>query len=425
MDNLRGGQVRQACRELERFNRLDADDPKLIGQRKMALRKLLAHAVTTTAFYGSCCEEGLQLSDLPVVDKALIRANQDRFLSSAYKREDLITMQTSGSTGTPFTCYQDRSKKLRVNAEVIYYSAKAGYRVGKKLITLQAVAAGGGKLPFSQWLQNRAVLDVTAVDDRHLKELLGRLGVLSRGGAVLLAYASTLEAMADYFKRKGPANHCHFEGVISTSELLPDETRATLEEAFQCRCNSRYSNQENGILGQDQAVNNLFILNEGHYIVEVLSLADDAIIGDEEVGRIVVTDLHNYAMPMIRYDTGDVGALTWVEQDGVRKRALGQFSGRKIDLVYDSRGRPLSPHQISVTLRGFSEIKQFQFVQESERSYLVKLQVEGSFKGEADLKARLLALLGDGAELKVAYVDAIPPLGSGKRNYIVSKLAKG
>ena len=425
LDQLKGGHVRQACRELEEFARLNSGAPQLAAYRERALGVLLRHSTATTAFYGGYHGRDLKLQDLPVVDKTLIRERVDQFLSSAFRQEELFTMQTSGSTGTPLTCYQDALKKKRVNAEAIYYSAKAGYRVGRKLITLQAVAAGSGKSPFSQWLQNRVALDVAAVDDGHLEELLGRMAGLSRGGAVLLAYASTLQALADFFKRKGLANDCTFKGVISTSELLPDETRAILEETFQCRCYSRYSNQENGIIGQDYEENNLFILNEGHYLVEVLSLEDDAILGDEEIGRIVVTDLHNYAMPMIRYDTGDVGALTWVEQDGVRKRALGQFSGRKIDLVYDTGGRPLSPHQISVTLREFSEIRQFQFVQEGERNYQVKLQVEGSFKGEPALKTRLLDLLGEGAELKVAYVEDIPPLGSGKRNYIINKLAKG
>ena len=334
-------------------------------------------------------------------------------------------MQTSGSTGTPFISYQDALKKKKVNAEVIHYSAKAGYRVGRKLITLQAVATGNGRSLFFKWLQNRTAINVVSIDDRPLEELLGRLAQLSRGGAVLLAYASTLQALADYFNRKGLANDCNFLGLISTSEMLPDESRIVLEEAFQCRCFSRYSNQENGIIGQDESANNLFILNDGHYLVEVLSLVDDAIVGDGEIGRIVITDLHNYAMPMIRYDTGDVGALTWIEQDGVKKRALGQFSGRKIDLVYDTQGRPLSPHQISVTLRSFSEIRQFQFVQEGERSYLVKLQVDGSFKREVELKARLLELLGEGADLSIAYVESIPLLGSGKRNYIVNMLAKG
>jgi len=425
LDKLRGGQVRQACRQLEMFDRLDSDGPELNAYREKALKKLLTHAVATTEFYGRYNGQDLELADLPVVDKAIIREKKDQFFSSAFKQEELFTMQTSGSTGTPFTSYQDGLKKKKVNAEVIHYSAKAGYRVGRKLITLQAVAAGNDRSFFLKWLQNRISINVVSVDDRPLEELLGRLALLSRGGAILLAYASTLQALAGYFERKGLANDCTIQGVISTSEMLPDESRNVLEEAFQCRCYSRYSNQENGIIGQDESVNNLFVLNEGHYLVEVLSLADDAIIGDGEIGRIVITDLFNYGMPMIRYDTGDLGALTWVEQAGVRKRALGQFSGRKIDLVYDSWGRPLSPHQISVTLRIFPEIRQFQFVQEDERNYLLKLQLGGSFKREAELKARLLEILGDGADLRVTYVESIPLLGSGKRNYIVNKLAKG
>ena len=90
--------------------------------------------------------------------------------------------------------------------------------------------------------------------------------------------------------------------------MLFDNTRMSLEQAFHCKCVSRYANEENGFLGQDYTKNNIFIPNRANYYIEILKLDSEESAELNEVGRIVVTDLYNYAMPMIRYDTGDFGA---------------------------------------------------------------------------------------------------------------------
>jgi len=59
-------------------------------------------------------------------------------------------METSGSTGTPFTCFQDLGKKLRVKAEVIYYSEKAGYSLGNNLIFLRVITKESQKSKIKQ-----------------------------------------------------------------------------------------------------------------------------------------------------------------------------------------------------------------------------------------------------------------------------------
>ncbi|MBR7046864.1 MAG: hypothetical protein IKI43_00645, partial [Campylobacter sp.] len=74
-----------------------------------------------------------KLKDFPVITKNDIKANQDSFLSNQYDKDKLIQMSTSGSTGTPFVTYQNAKKKKWVNAEVIYYSEKVGYRLGDNL----------------------------------------------------------------------------------------------------------------------------------------------------------------------------------------------------------------------------------------------------------------------------------------------------
>jgi phenylacetate-CoA ligase len=424
-DRINGAIVIKSSIEVTKYDQTDSLSNEMTEHQEKALKTMLAHTVQTVDYYRDNRKNTLKLTDFPVVDKTLIRENQERFLSSVFNINKLTAMVTSGSTGIPFICYQDKEKKKRVSAEIIYYSGKVGYSVGKNLIILQAFAGEGRKSTLRQWIENVTVIDVVNIDDNHIEKLLAKISKISKNGSIILAYASTYDALSDYLKRRGLNNDCSISGMISSSELLFDDTRAIMEEAFKCKLVSRYSNQENGVIGQDYNENNVFIINEGHYIVEVLDFNIDKKVEEGKIGRIVVTDLYNYAMPMIRYDTGDIGSITTVEQNGIKKKAINNFSGRKIDLIFDSVGNPLSPHQISVTFRFFSELKQFQFIQEDNNKYLVRLKVDELFYRQDQLEVKLLRLLGDKAIINFEYVEVIPKLDSGKRNYIINKMSKG
>lgn len=307
----------------------------------------------------------------------------------------------------------------------IFYSEKAGYSVGSNLIYLRAITAESHKSRLHQWIQNETLLDISNLDDEHIERLLGDIEKASRIGSMMLAYASTYDALKDYSRRKGHSavGSSKIHGLVSSSEMLFDDTRDAMSEAFNCRCFSRYSNQENGIIGQDDTENNTFILNEAHYIVEILKMDADELATEGQVGRIVVTDLYNYAMPMIRYDTGDIGSITYVQRNGIKKKAITSFGGRRVDVVYDCHGKRLSPHSIGNAFWSFPEIHQWQFVQESKTQYTIKINIKGKFERRSKVQAMLLRLLGDEAEITIEFVDDIPVLASGKRKYIASKVS--
>ena len=423
LDAVKGGTVKKAYQELKTFDAMDSRSMQLAEYQKSALQNLLQHANNTTKFYDNI--QGNCLADFPVVDKNIIRGQQDDFMSNKYDKAGLHTMATSGSTGTPFICYQNTKKKRRVNAEVIYYSGKAGYTVGSNLIFLRAITKENYKTKLMQWIQNETLLDICKLDDKHIEKLLGEIDKAARAGSIMKAYASTLEAINGYFRRKGisAVGKCKLSGIVSGADMLFDDTRGAMSRVFHCRCFSRYSNQENGIIGQDDMENNVFILNETHYFVEILKTDEDVLTAEGEVGRIVVTDLYNYAMPMIRYDTGDVGSIAYVERNGVNKKAIINFGGRRVDIVFDCYGNRLSPHTISNNLWSFTEIKQYQFIQEDKIQYTVKINAGKEFLRQNEIKVLFKKILGDKAVINIETVEEIPLLCSGKRKCIVNKMS--
>lgn len=424
IDFFRGGRVRKAYKNIKKFYEIDSTSPKLEKYHRKSLNSLFKEATNNTTFYKKYKGEK-NLSSFPVINKNTITSRQKEFISKKYRDKKLVKMSTSGSTGTPFTSYQNLNKKRHVNAETIFFNGQAGYKVGTRLVNLRSLNLKNKKSKLKQWIQNERLIDIDKLDDDSIRQLIRQIENYTRfNSATLLSYASTYDVLRDYFKKNGikTAENCHIHGIISTSEILFDETREYISKAFNCNCYSRYANMENGMLGQDTPEHpNNFILNEANYYIEILKFDSNEPAEFGEVGRIVVTDLYNYAMPMIRYDTGDVGAFTYLNVNGNKKKAITNFGGRKIDMIYDVNGNSISPHKISVVFWSFSELKQFQFIQEEKKKYTVLLDVRGNFDREDELINKLKDIVGNEATIELKLVESIPVLNSGKRKYIINK----
>ena len=422
IDSLKGGKVKSALTILKKCEDSIWNDEEINQYQEEQIQKLLSHAKETVPYYSK--QDNTILSDWPVVNKNILRASCDSVLSNAYKKDELIAMSTSGSTGTPFTCWQDRNKKKHVNAETLYYNGKIGFSIGRRIIYLRSVVSEVEKSKLQQFAQNIYLLDCNDLSDNGIKEKLKFIVEYSRnGGAMLMGYASTLTAFQKYFDKYGydDVKGAKIYGVVSGSEMLYDATRSSIEKAFNCKCVSRYANEENGFLGQDWDKNNVFLMNRADYLVEILKIDSDEPAEDEEVGRIVVTDLYNYAMPMIRYDTGDVGARVKVIHNGRERYAVGSFGGRIVDSVKDFNGNPVSPHAITNLMWKYKKIRQFQFVQKAKGKYQLILNAQKDDVNEKELIQDYKKIFGPNSDFVVSYCDDIPVLASGKRRYIVNE----
>ena len=424
MDALRGGKVKKAYDFIEKCDKGIWTDAEIQKYQEEYLSKLLCHAQKTVNAYKG--QNSINISQWPVVRKVDLKDKLDDHISSEYNKEDLIVMSTSGSTGTPFRCYQDVLKKRHVNAEVLYYNGLVGFKIGRRIIYFRSIVGEVSKSKLTQFAQNIRLIDCQNLGDEDVRERLKEIKACSaNGGGMVLSYASTLDAFRKYFQKYGAdeAKGCKVYGIVSGSELLQDITRDSLEKAFGCKVVSRYANEENGFLGQDDVDNNVFIPNRADYYYEILKLTSDEPAAKGEVGRIVVTDLYNYAMPFVRYDTGDVGAWVETTHHGKKVLGIGKFGGRVVDMIFDTKGNQISPHAITNNMWEFQGVKQFQFVQKDAKKYLLKLNVDKeSFSQESRMLSILKERFGDDADFKIEYCDEIPVLASGKRRYIVNEM---
>lgn len=411
-DFFKGGKIRKAYKDIEKcyYNGNEHIEKDISN--------LLEHAKKTTKFYSKYA--GNKIQEFPVMNKRLIIDNYDDIKSSDYIGKKLHKMSTSGSTGTPFTVIQDKIKRSRVIAEVLFFGKKCGYTFGQRQVFFRVWVKSVKKSRLKQFLQNMITEDISNLDSNkmeHIKEMLTTDKKIKN----ILSYASTMGQVSKYLlERNYKPKDFSVKSIICGSELLQDETRNNLKKVFGCDVVSRYANEENGVLGQECIEKQEFHLNTSSYCFEFLKLDEDKPAEKGELARIVVTDLYNYALPMIRYDTGDLAIVGETDCDIKANNVIKEIFGRRVDLIYNTKGEALSPHTITNNMWEVKNIKQFKFTQISQKEYVILLNIEKNFdkNQEKEIREKFEAILGIDANIKIEYTDEIPVLASGKRKYI-------
>jgi len=233
----------------------------------------------------------------------------------------------------------------------------------------------------------------------------------------ILGYASSLDLLAQHLLEKGetPESFKRMKVVISGSEILSDKARRNLKRVFGCNVVSRYSNQENGLIAQEVS-DNVFLINRASYYLEFLKPNSDDYAQPGELSRIVLTDLFNYAMPMIRYDTGDLAIFDEHPDYG---RVITSIEGRVRDFFYDTQDRLLSPSAITVQMWEFDRLRQFQFIQDGRAKYLLKVNGARGVYEDDDFIEVIENIVGKNANITIEHVDGIPQLQSGKFRQVI------
>ncbi len=419
LDMLKGGPVyqhyRDICFVLENF-----DSPVSLKRRKQLMTELLDHAVETTTFYARY--KGYNdLQSFPVIDKALLRERFKEFRSKAYPESRCFGMTTSGSSGTPFTTMQNKTKKNRNTADTIYFKKQAGYEVGYRLFYVRRWFAMHQRGLWVRKFQNIREIEVTSFSDDYLQGWMAEME-RERSNFVIIAYVSALMELLDFIERSGsPVFQANLKCIIAVGEGMSEESKEKLRRYFNVPVLQRYSNHENGILSlQFPDVPQLYQVNWASFHIEILHPDRDVPVARGDLGRVVVTDFFNHAMPLIRYDTGDLAVMTDDNPGFNGAPALSHVAGRQMDVLLDTSGNRVSPY-IVFHLEEFPEIRQFQLVQTGPGTYVFRLNLKKPFRRQAAVVSIFREYLGEDADFAFHYVDEIPQLASGKRKLIINE----
>ncbi len=416
LDFFRGSKVAGHLKELD-TTITGYPATKEIAEKKITA--MLKHAAATTGYYSPF--KNATITSFPVINKSIIRENEAAFISSAFDKAKLLKVVTSGSTGTPFCVYHNADKKIRNTADIIYFAKKAGFHMGQKLYYFKIWNDINKKKWFIKWSQNIEACNVFELSDTAIEKMLNSLNQ-DKSTISLLAYASVYDAICRFLDRNPQIQiKAKVQSAIAMSEALDDYTKEAMLRHFKCHCVSRYSNVENGMIAQ-QSIDGggEFYINFASYFLEILNIDNNEASPLGKAGRIVVTDLYNEAMPMIRYDTGDIGIMNERLVNGKKTPVLEKIEGRKMDMVFNTNGHLVSSFTITNGMWKYTELIQYQFIQTGKNQYLFKLNCSQPFRRSAALITDFKNIFGADAVITIEYVDEIPLLNSGKRKKVMN-----
>lgn len=422
LDKLKGGPIKHHYEDLrDIFDNYGSE--KVIIRLAKYLQDELNYATEHVAFYkkfkGATC-----LSDFPVINKAIVRNNESLFLNPLFDKANLFKQETSGSTGMPFAVYQDPLKRKRATADTLYFSHIGKYELGNRLYFSRVWDKETTRSWFTCFKQNWRIHDSSNLSEEKIEKFLFDLEN-DKSLKSVIVFASTLAAMVKYIVTKRKKTTAKVESFITLSESLDPTTKKLAKEIFGTTVISRYSDQELGIMAQQTTDSDEFILNIGSYYFEFLDLDEDKPAKIGQPGRIVVTDLFNHSMPLIRYDTGDIAIVQNTEDADIPR--LLTVEGRRVDFIYSTNGELVSPYVVNTPMHEFQDISQYQFIQNGEKEYKMLLNLRDGlkmFKRENDMLVMLRSFLGQDAYIDVEYVEEIPVLKSGKRKQVVNNYKK-
>jgi phenylacetate-CoA ligase len=434
----RAGETAQ-LRYLNEFERTQFLSEEEIRELQWArLKVLLRHAHARCPFYrrrfetaGVVPEDLRRLDDLRALqplEKRDIQEHGGEMVAAEWPATDLIRNQTGGSTGTPVTFYLGVDRKCSRAAATLRHNRWAGWEFGDRA----AVIWGAPRdKPVDGWrsflrrtlLREPLWLDAACLTERSMEEF--HTALLRHRPRVIQAYARSAVLFARYLEARGLTPH-RPHSLITSAEVLDAEDRAVLERVFGCGVFNRYGCREVSVIASEcPAHAGLHTMAEGLYL-EIETPAGLARPG--ETGSILVTDLLNFAMPLIRYRIGDMGA--WASGTCACGRGLPRLqhvAGRVTDFLVGGDGRLVSGvHLATYVVAHRPSLGQVQIRQHRKGAVLFRLKPGRDFRSDSDLlylRSATREYLGADTRVDAEVVDNLPAEPSGKFLFSQSTVA--
>jgi len=349
----------------------------------------------------------LTRADIQNVGKALYARAIPKVLG------ECIRLRTSGSLGQPMVAVCTHFDRLFTRALVLRFHLWHRHDFSAKNVKILSIKKKYAKGPLS-WVfcyptGPAIIYDVTMPASQLLKNLLQEQGPM-----YLSAHPSSLRGMLEYSCSIKQAPQ-QLDAVCTFGEVVEDSLRELCQREWGVLIYDFYSSEEIGIMAIECPDAPVYHLQSEHMLVEILN-DDNKPCKVGEMGRVVVTQLHNYAMPLIRYDIRDVAEVGAPCSCGRGLPVVRKIMGRVMNLVTLPNGDKLFPNFSPKLMVTIAPIKQYQLVQKDLNHIEVKLVVEKNLTAaqEAKLADYFSTIFRHQLDYHFIYCDDIPQQANGK-----------
>lgn len=410
LDFMKGSPVRKKYRILSSIRE---------GRKKSnALNDLLQYAISTVPAYSHITSP--RIESFPVVNKSIYRQNYESYRSSKFLDETkLHAAYTSGSTGIPFKALQNNEKLQWHQAGLIAINENIGWDLGARFMFMRVWDLAHSSSRFSQFLSNTIPVDVVGFSDERCEEIRQKL-LRDKSLKMIIGYASALEKLSNYIltKKESPSDY-GINLIIADSENLSKDAENAIKKAFGCPLYNRYGNNENGILALAGPDSEEFRVNFPEYYIEILDVDSDIPVKEGEMGRIVITDLYNYAFPFIRYDTGDLGIAGRVTDDGCV--VISKLLGRVSSSLFATDNSLITETTVTAHFEDMPNLGRFQIIQTGNKEYEFLIE-STSPEFDGSILSRMKKCMGDDAVVLIKHVKCVNQGKNGKIPVTINKI---
>jgi phenylacetate-CoA ligase len=391
-------------------------------------KKLLQHAFATVPFYqkkyGSA---GFQIKDiqtradfamLPPLTREEVNKYSDELKSAAFSGK-LLPHATGGSSGVPtrfFITYESFDWRMAVSSRAYTWS---GCNLGERTLCLWGAPVGhvprvkALKKSLYESLRREKVFNTFAQDEKLWRSIY--FTALGFRPQLIVGYVSSLEQFCHFLLDNNLKLH-PIRAVIAAAEPVFQPVRELVAKALGAELFNTYGSREFMSIGAECEFHNGLHLNAENLFVELE-------MPSTEPSEILITDLHNYGMPFIRYRIGDLGILADSApcECGRGLPRIHSIEGRTLDVLRTRTGRVVPGELFPHIMKDIAEVVEFQAHQVNldEIILLVVVRQPWSQKSRLLLANEFYKVFGSEVKITVKEVGEIPRRPSGKRRVTV------
>jgi len=391
------------------------------------LRRLVRHAYENVPYYNNLfralklkpqdIKRIEDLKKLPILIKNDVRKYFNQLRAVNFKDSDIITISTGGTTGKPLQIYYEKNREYLNNEPFVWrFFGWGGHKIGELRATLSNWTLFHSRIHSYNPVRNLLILSTYNMNINNVEEYAN--AIKKFGIRFLDGYPSSIEFLTKNMKIKKIKRPVELEAIFSFAEYLSDTQRKMIEEFWRCKCFDRYSLEERCVLATECEKHKGLHLCLDYGITEFVK--------SEVPGfnKVIGTSFTNYAMPLIRYDTEDIGKLVKDKCECGRRFPLFILKGgrqKNFAIAKDNSFIPVANIDIpNVT----ENVLQYQFIQERKGALLLNIVRKDTFQDKdlIAIKSKLVEKFDDNMDVEIRFSDAVDRTPKHKSPIFIQKM---
>lgn len=408
----------------------------LILDQLSSLRQLIKYAGQFCPYYKNLFQEvGInacgfdnisEFHRLPLLTKDIIRNNFND-LNSTKCGSEVWKKSTGGSTGQPLHfAYTKESYEWRVAMSKRGYTW-AGALPGSKQAYIWGIQLGNiglieqMKEMLHHFIDRQLYFNCFDFDEQAMAKCLVELNRFKPD--TIIGYTNPLYNLALFIGDNSKINFVP-QGIICAAEKVHPYQREVIERVFGASVFNTYGSREFMLIAAECEKHEGLHVSAENLIVEIIK-EDGTPAKDGETGKMVVTDLHNYGMPFIRYEIGDLGiATSRTCSCGRGLPLIADVVGRTLDVIRTPEGKIIPGEFFPHLMKDFSDIARFQVIQEKLDYLIIKLVPSSGLTASTKerMENEIRKVVGQAMTIEYLIESDIPLTATGKYRVTISKV---